>query len=694
VLAAGRVLSRTLPLAVLILCLSPAASRAAPRKGAAPRPSAQLVGTWSSGNKDGFGTAYTYDAASSPKPSRVWFTLLNGALSETYYPTLDTTGINRLIFDVADGKKLFADETQSFTPTVTFLAPRVPAYHVVSVDSKHHVTLTKDVVTDPSRDALLMKVSMTGPKGAHLYAHLEPALLNTSLVGQIQIADNVVESWKRGAAVSLVTSGTWGSRTVGYRRQGDGLTQLQRKHRLTNHYTYAGTGHVDATVGLPSSVTVALGFGATMAAATTTARASLHAGFSAAEQAYVQGWQRYAATLDSLGGHADDQFYLTAESIKAAEDKTTSGAIVASPTHPFGETQEDTPDNYGYVAVWPRDLYHSAMGLLAAGDATTANQALDFMARIQESDGSWPRNASVAGSAYGGATQLDEVADPILLAWRLQRSDLYASMVKRAADYLVANGPSTPLERWEENGGYSPSTMAAEIAGLVAAADMARSQGDTASATRYLATADSWETQLEAWTYTTTGPLGSHAYYLRLTQGDPNDSLTLSIANGGGDYDQRAIVDAGFLELVRLGIRRPTDPHVLASLPVVDAQLESITAKGPSWHRYNHDGYGDPPPGATINQGHDWPVLSGERAMYDLIAGDRAGAQSLLTVMRSFAGSVALLPEQVFEKAGHPTTSARPLIWAQGEYLVLQRSLVDGKPFDMPSVVAQRYTVP
>jgi glucoamylase len=689
--AAGRLLVSGAPLIVLALCLSPSGTDAAQHKNAAPRPSSQLVGTWTSGDKDGFGTAYTYDSPASPKPSRVWFTLLNGALSEAFYPTLDTTAINRLNFVVADGKKLFADETQGFARTLTFLAPHAPAYRVVSADRVHHVTLTKDVVTDPTRDVILMKVAMTGPTGAHLYAHLEPALQNTSLGGQVQIAGSVVESWKKGAAVSLVTTGKWGSRTVGYRRQGDGLTQLQHKHRLTTHYAYAGTGHVDATVELPSSLTVALGFGSSIAAATSAARASLRAGFASAEQAYVQGWQRYAAGLDALGGHADNQYYLTAESIKAAEDKTTLGAIVASPTHPFGEIQQDTPDNYGYGAVWMRDLYHSAMGLLAAGDSTTPNQVLDFMSRVQLSDGSWPRNDSVAGSPYGGGTQLDEVADPILLTWRLQRNGLYVSMVKRAADYIVANGPSTEVERWEENGGYSPSTIAAEIAGLVAAADMARVQGDTSSQSRYLSTADSWESQIENWTYTTSGPLDNHQYYLRITQGDPNDSLTLSIANGGGDYDQRSIVDGGFLELVRLGIRKPADPHVLASLPVIDAELESTTARGPSWHRYNHDGYGDPPPDGTTNQGHGWPVLSGERGMYDLISGDIAGAQTLLAAMRSYAGNVALLPEQVFEKTGDPTTSARPLIWAQGEYLVLQRSIVDGKPFDMPSIVAQHF---
>lgn len=693
--AVGRA-ARLLPIGALCaasLLPSHVFAKAKRTTGVAPRPYGQLVEPRTTGNKDAIGTAYTYDAAGNgPKPSRVWFSLANGSLTETYYPTLNTTALNRMDFLVSDGKSFVADESTNFKVTVTPLADKALAFHVVAVDARRHITITKDVITDPARDVLLMHVTLAAPRQDTLYARLLPALGNSSLGNTIAIKGKVVEASIAHSAAAMETTGSWGTKTVNYYEENDGRNQLQAHHRLMTAFSSAGPGRVDATVQLKSrNFQLAIGFGGTATAAASAARASLKEKFSTVEAAYVAGWQRYAASLDSLNGTADATWYTAAETLKASEDKTYPGAIVASLTHPFGQETPDDPTDHGYVEVWERDLYHIAMGLLAAGDSTTANDALNFMARVQYKDGSFPRNNFVNDTPDGTSLQLDQVADPILLAWRLNRQDLYASMVKPAADFIVANGPSTPQERWEETGGYSPSTIASEIAGLVAAADMASKAGDTASASKYLATADSWNSQVEAWTYTTNGPLGGHNYYLRITQGDPNANLDLTIANGGGTYDQRTIVDAGFLELVGLGIRRPNDPHVLSSLPVIDTELESQTARGPVWHRYNHDGYGDPtsPGGNTV--GHGWPVLATERGMYDLIAGDITDAKAILQAEQTFGGPEHLIPEQALEKTGAPTTSARPLNWAQGEYLVLERSLFDGKPFDMPSVVAARY---
>jgi hypothetical protein len=41
------------------------------------------------------------------------------------------------------------------------------------------------------------------------------------------------------------------------------------------------------------------------------------------------------------------------------------------------------------------------------------------------------------------------------------------------------------------------------------------------------------------------------------------------------------VIDAGFLELVRLGELSQKDPGVVASLPVVDSTIRSDTASGP-----------------------------------------------------------------------------------------------------------------
>jgi glucoamylase len=628
----------------------------------------------------------------------VWFTLLNGGISEVYYPTLDTMAVNRLRFLVGSGKKL-VDEEQNLHPTVSLADPHALAFTVTATDSKHGFRLEKTIITDPARDALVMQVKYTALTSAAkkfaLYLDLEPALGNSSLGNTIQVSGARLDASDGTDAMTLATSAPVRLAATGYRDFNDPLTQIAAPGKVAHRYTVAKHGRVAGLLSLaPGSkpFTVVLAFGHTTAAAESTATAALHAPFAATLAAYVTGWGTYCNGLFYVGGLATGEWYESAMTIKAAEDKTYEGAIVASPTHPFGQTTADDGSTHGYVLVWPRDLYHSAMGLLAAGDQQTAREALNFLVKARNPDGSEPQNAHVDGKPFWTGVQMDEASDAVLLAWRLNATDVYSSLVLPTARFIASNGPSTQQERWEEAGGYSPATIAAEIAALTAAAVMASHQGDDASAQQFLATADSWERQIENWTYTTTGPLGDHQYYLRLAPtGQPDTTFPLALANGGGTFDQREIVDPSFLELVRLGVRSAHDPHILSTLPVVDSVLESMTPLGPDWHRYNHDGYGDPNEQLGPGVGHTWPVFDGERGMYDVAAGDLAGAQTMLHTIEGFAGPTGLIPEQVFEKTGQPTSSADPLIWAQGEYLVLARSIADGTPFDRPSVAFERY---
>ena len=149
-----------------------------------------------------------------------------------------------------------------------------------------------------------------------------------------------------------------------------------------------------------------------------------------------------------------------------------------------------------------------------------------------------------------------------------------------AADFLVAHGPSLGSERWEEQSGYSPSTISAEIAGLTAAAAIARRQGDAVHAAVYRATADDFARNIKGWTVTTTGSLGAR-YFLRLSKtGDPNAAISYNLGNGSISADQREVIDAGFQELVRLGILPASDPDVQASLAIVDRTIKRSTPNG------------------------------------------------------------------------------------------------------------------
>jgi glucoamylase len=357
----------------------------------------------------------------------------------------------------------------------------------------------------------------------------------------------------------------------------------------------------------------------------------------------------------------------------------------------------------------------------------------------QQPDGSFPRdsllNGSVAPDTFG-LSEIDEVAYPLLMAWEsgfAGEKSFYVAHVRPAADYIVDHGPTTGAERWEEHPGYSPSTIAAEIAGLVAAAHLAQAAGDTARAQLYLATADSYQRNVKAWTVTTTGPYANHRYFIRLSPtGNPNTDETYNLGNGSSNsVDQRSVIDAGFLELTRMGELPANDPDVHASLAVVDSVLESHTASGPGWHRYGikstgaSDGYGDcfqPDPtdcsptgapwfGPGTGSGHLWPLLDGERAEQDLQLNDTADAGSLAVTMHRMSWGLGLVPEQVWEDpnvarspfGANPATgsigftngqaagSADPLIWGQAQYLRLIRDLQTGTVLDQPSITRSRY---
>ena len=397
----------------------------------------------------------------------------------------------------------------------------------------------------------------------------------------------------------------------------DGLSQLDSAHALTPNAT-AMNGNVEQTAEVSpdkhGQFTLALGFGTTQASAAATAGATLNTPLGATMAKYATGWKQYDAGLNRPSNHlpglsksqqaaAVDEYYLSANVVKSSEDKTFPGAIVASIASPWGQAVSagDPANTYfgSYREVFSRDLYEAWTALFTDGDLATARAATRFLLEKQQlPDGSLPRNSLVNGKTAPDSfnTQLDEVAYPILMVLQsgLAGDKALWPHVQAAANYLIAHGPSFGPERWEEQSGYSPSTIAAEIAGLVAGATIARQHGSPADARIWLATADLYQRSIKGWSVTTNGPLSKKPYFIRLSKtGDPNAAISYSLGNGGPTLDQRSVIDAGFLELVRLGELPANDPDVLNSLPVVDATIEQQTPSGPGWMRYNGDGYGD-----------------------------------------------------------------------------------------------------
>src|SRR5581483_7598379 len=483
--------------------------------------------------------------------------------------------------------------------------------------------------------------------------------------------------------------------------------------------------------------TVALGFGSTQSGAVHTAESALGDGFKKSLKASTRGWDAYDATLHQppahLAGISTQQadglrgaYYVNANVLKASEDKTFPGAIVASLTSPWGQSISAGDPNTTYFGsyreVFARDLYEIWTGLIADGDLATARAATLFLFdRQQQADGSMPRNSLVNGKTAPDSfgTQLDETSYPLLMADALNLTDasLYTNHIKPAANFVASHGPAFGVERWEEQSGYSPSTIAAEIAGLVAAAHIADVNNDPTSAAVWRGVADDYQRSIKGWTVTTNGPYAPR-YLIRLSKtGDPNAAISYNVGNGGPTLDQRSVIDAGFLELARLGELPANDPDILATVPVVDSTIESTTPSGPGWHRYNGDGYGDrssdgrPWAPTGTGNGHVWPALSSERGEQLLQTGDAAGAAQLLAGMDAFAGGVGLIPEQDWENPdlapspfgtppetasigfvdGQPAGSAGPLNWSAASFVRLFADIGAGRLGDRPERTFDRY---
>ncbi len=676
---------------------------------------------WPTAAKTGFGTANSLK-------SKVWFTLADGVLTEVYYPTLDVPNVQTLQLVIVRGGEVDT-EAEDTHHHIELVDDDSLSFRQVNTAKSGDYKIIKTYTTDPLRNTVLIDIEFQSSGLANVYLYYDPSLNNSGLRDTALAQGDAllsVDGDKASALISssgfayldqkegifkrLLPTSTVGS-SNGFLGVNDGLTEL-RRNRFTNNflqYSRAENGNVVQVVALHDLLgltfeanrktgtiqqatkhcTLALAFGKTTQEALLNARQSLIKGFVIVQREYQLGWKRYVSGLPTVGAKYQRQFNMAAMVLHAVEDKTYRGATIASPSIPWGGgPNANEPTVSGYHGVWSRDLYHVATALDAMGDRAGANRALDYLFKRQQMrDGSFPQNSWVDGRPIGGGRQMDQVALPIVLALQLRRTDrvTWLHHIKKAADYLIRHGPRTDQERWEEKSGYSPSTLAAEIAALVCAARIAELNNDRTSAAAYLARADNWSGNVERWTATKTGPLGDGAYYLRISENDdPNDGAKLEINSGGGTFDEREIVDAVFLELVRLGIRGADDPLVLKSLAVFDQVAKVKTPYGEAWYRYNHDAYGERSDGRPYDgrtgKGRLWTLLTGERGQFELARGNRKAAQNCLDALMQFANAGRMIPEQIWDREqtlsaafrfGEGTGSATPLAWSMGQCIGL-----------------------
>ena len=724
---------------------------------------------WTTGEKHGVCTTADHDAA---EPSRVWFTLTEGALTEARFPRIDVMNLRTMDFLVRcreDGHTVRThtrrgEQTDAVLRRVEPVADDALLYrHVFVADDigdGHEWTLTVEYAVDTNHDAVVADVSFEAADGAtyDVFSVADLSLgdvaddvsgLRVGEAGSYNLLASERATYAADApdpllvdedgeaysvALALATTGRFDWATVDAAGS-DRLADLF-DGAIPDAQSSVTDGNVVLVgkVGSGSSVeeTVALGFAeeANTAAALGEANGALERGFETVRESYVGTWRSALADVSvpaSVRGdyELEAQYDAALMCLLAVEDKTYAGASIASPSVPWGQAVvADEPKGYGYNFVWSRDLYQVFTVFNTVGFHDIAVDQLAYIYEYQQDEAGFiPQNTYVNGTTRWGGEQMDNISFPQVMAYQLREAGFgfddvpyeYEN-VRRSADYVARNGPSTAQERWEEESGYSPSSIATEIAGLACAATLADEAGHAADALCWMALADDWAANVESWTATETGT-ARHAetpYYVRVTRdGDPDAGHYRTLANGGPTLDERDIIDAGFLELVRLGVLQADDPTIENSLAAVDRSIRVEAGSAPGFYRYNGDGYGERATGdqggpwsaENAGKGRLWPLLSGERAEYELLA-DALGAGTdvdpadCLRAMQEFANPGRMIAEQVWDREygtgydwafGEGTGSATPLAWAMAQYVRLAHGIDAGEPVETPAVVERRY---
>ncbi len=752
--------------------------------------------TWSYSGKTGIGTSYeTYtqgryqDSGGSGTISKVWFSIAQGVLTETMYGLIHQAQLQEAQLFI-QGENFLDEEKKDTISSISYLTtddkgrPSSLAYKIVNRDKDNQYEIEKHIFTDPDSQALIMRVKIHALQTITPYLFVNPSINNTGSGDSAIYANNSWAAFEGETSMSLVARGEVVNQVTGFEGVSDGISQLKEFGKIQQHYTTTDNqkGNVAFTLELKTLAAgetaewdFVLGFGITPQQSTQIANESLTKGYDKLLAAYkgdgdAIGWSDYLASLnqlDALSNTATDEgklLFTSAMVLKAQEDKTHAGAFIASLSNPWGDVKSAEKSATGYKAVWPRDFYQVAMAMLALGDKESPRVAFEYLQKVQASSatpgyqgtpGWFLQKTHVDGEIEWVGVQLDQTAMPIMLGWRLWKenilsdaeiSDWYNKMLKPAAEFLVKGGnvkldwnnstitpPYTQQERWEEQAGFSPSTTAAVITGLIAAADIADLAQDADAAKSFRSTADNYSNQIESLMFTTKGLLGNGQYFLRINANqDPNDKGRLDDRNGQIIADESQVIDGGFLELVRYGVRKSQDNLIIETLNEYDDQslpdplrvkyefnFAGVDGKFPGWRRYGLDGYGeDTETGlsyAAINdtnsanqRGRVWPIFTGERGHYELELAKSnnqldklALRNTYVKAMELFANQGMMLPEQVWDgvgnnsvysyQTGEGTNSATPLAWSHAEYIKLLRSINDGNTWDKNSSTENRY---
>jgi glucoamylase len=686
------------------------------------------LGKWTSSAKSGIGKSL---GSNSP----INFTISHGILNEIYFPREDNACIRDMGMLVTDGKEFFSEEKRDTQHETQMMGNGIPAFKITNTCNNGIFKIEKEILTDPRRNTFLQKTKFTILKGDKkdygLFVLLAPHIGNqsadnTGWLGEYKGVPMLFAK-REGISLALACSLPWKKRSVGFVGTSDGYTDLAIHKKMEWEYQKAGSGNLALTAEIDlsnaSEFTLAIAFGRDADEAALHAHASLLAGFESSKKLYIRQWEDWHKSINN--GNPEDLksgklFRNSIAVMRMHEAFHFPGAVIASMSIPWGNTRGDG-DLGGYHLVWPRDLVECSGGFLAFNAREDCLRVLHYLMATQEPTGCWPQNMWLKGTSFLNALQLDQTAFPILLIGSCIKENMLDDYLKgiawitakKAVIFLLRYGPLSPQERWEEESGISISTIATCIAALLVAAQLADKNNEAVLARYCRETADYWNHKIEDWLYVTDTPLakevGVKGYYIRINPtgcfSGQLDGQVLGLKNRPDDKKNIALnelISVDALALVRFGLRSADDPKILDTIKVIDAKLKVETPTGPCWYRYINDGYGEQEDGSAFDGtgiGRAWPLLTGERAHYEIAAGNMKKARELMQTMESFA-SHELFSEQIWDTNDIPekelffgkhSGSAIPLVWAHAEYVKLCASINQKKVFDMPDHTMERY---
>ena len=357
---------------------------------------------WTSSVKDAVGTAYS-------AASRVWFTCSHGILNEIYHPTIDRAQVRDMEFLVTDGETFFHEEKRDLQSTFEYIDAEALGIRYVNRDPEGRYSLTKEIISDPHRPVVLMHVRLEGHAEllprlkvyALLAPHLDDGGAHNTARGLDVAGHKVLLAWNGPWSLAMGANGGFKRVSCGFVGASDGWRDLKENFHMDWEFGSATDGNVAMmgelnlfkTADGALEFTVAIGLGDGKHPALQGMATALTSPFARHRARFIEQWKR-AANPEWLAARSGDGGKLMRTShnvLLAHEDKTYSGAFVASASIPWGQVKGDD-DLGGYHLVWTRDMVQTAGALLACGRVETARRALVYLACTQQTDGGFAQN--------------------------------------------------------------------------------------------------------------------------------------------------------------------------------------------------------------------------------------------------------------------------------------------------------------